>query len=45
LSGLNSFQEFDPVRAFIAGGAVKAACYCDSPQDVPSVLTELFCKA
>ncbi|MBY0493931.1 MAG: thiamine pyrophosphate-binding protein [Cyanobacteria bacterium] len=38
----NSFQEFDPVSAFAAAGAIKAASYCASPNEVMNRLHELF---
>ena len=39
--GRHSFQEFDPVTAFEASGAVKQARYVDAPEHVPAVLSEL----
>ena len=37
----NSFQEFDPVPAFIAAGAVKDARYVDRPEHVAGALRAL----
>lgn len=39
------FQEFDPVCAFQAANAVKAATYCDSACQVPAALDGLFREA
>ena len=39
--GRNSFQEFDPATAFAASDAVKRARYVDTPEHVPTALSEL----
>ena len=39
--GRNSFQEFDPATAFAASDAVKRARYVDTPEHVPTELSEL----
>ena len=39
--GRNSFQEFDPAKAFMAAGAVKSARYVDDPECIPAALAEL----
>src|SRR5690606_18854708 len=43
--GRNGFQEFNVSEAYLAAGAVKAACYCGCPEELPVALAGIVAAA